>query len=74
MIRDSRNLSMTKQLQDNGDRKEPFGFKFQIAHITPVLRIIDFYLDTETSENIYLMKITVRVLDSETELYLLHKQ
>ena len=43
-----------------------------MAPIIPVLQIIVFYLTTENSENIYFMKITVRVLDSETELYLIH--
>ena len=41
-----------------------------MAPIIPVLEIIVFYLTTENSKNIYFMKITVRVLDSETELYL----
>ena len=42
-----------------------------MAHIIPVLEIIVIYLTTENSKNIYFMKITVRVLDSETELYLM---
>ena len=49
-----------------------FTHDFQMVPITPIFRIIVFYLDTETPENIYFMKITVRVLDSESGLYLLY--
>ena len=43
-----------------------------MSPIILILRIIVFHLDTETPENIYFMKNTVRVLDSETKLYLVY--
>ena len=49
-----------------------FTHDFEMAPIIPILRIIVFYLNTETPENIYFMKSTVRVLDSESGLYLIY--